>query len=336
MNINLRLYVIWRKLRQFLSKGKGQELVLFLFFLFLSGCFWMIQALNETFEVAVQVPIALKDRPGDVIVLTKPPTEITVSVQDKGLALWRLLINPRMAGIKFKFSDVTVQKTAAHVRIPSKQIWDSLSVHLPSSTKFLGITKPDSVTFDYNRGQNSLFPLSFEGHVATAPHYSLESCRLKPNIIKVYASDEKRSKIDSVAVGNTVNISDLKQSGQTYIDLTAPEGVSYSPSRVALVYDVVPLVKRTMRVPVKQQNFPGGKGLRTFPSDVIVSYWVRDGHDTNLTPDSFYVSVTYEEVLQSKEKLRPHLHSKPSGASEVTFTPATVEYVIEDVVDEDF
>lgn len=318
------------------SRANVRELVLFLVFLAVSACFWLMQALNETCEVNISVPLRVVDRPGDVIVLTEPPMEFTIAVQDKGLALWHYLLSPRTEPLTLTFDDVSADRTAAHVRIAGRQLWDSLSPRFPSSTRFLSVVKPDSVTLDYNRGQHTTLPARYAGVLTTAPHYALTSLSVTPATVKVYALDERRPRGDSVDVGQALRLTDLRQTGQTRIALSAPQGVSYSPDEVTLRYAVVPLVRHTLRIPVRQQNFPGGKALRTFPSHVALTYWALPADDTDapLTPDSFFLSVTYDEVLRSREKLRPRLHVHPPSALDITLSPTEVDYVIEEVVDE--
>ena len=50
---------IYHLLKTFLSDFSGKEFLIFLFFLALSGVFWLMMTLNETYEVEFKVPLAL-------------------------------------------------------------------------------------------------------------------------------------------------------------------------------------------------------------------------------------------------------------------------------------
>lgn len=322
-------------LRRSLTRKGGRQAGVFLFFLAVSAGFWLLQALNETREVHIVVPLRLTHRPGDVIVLTEPPEQFTVSVKDKGIVLWHYLFKTAAEPLNIAFDDVSRDRTAAHVRISSKQLWDSLSTRFPSSTQLMSVVSPDSITLDYNRGQHVVRPARFAGLIEAAPHFALSSLTLHPSMLKVYALTERATSGDTVDVGRGVRLTGLKQSGKTHVSLHAPEGVSYSPDHMTLSYTVEPLMKRTLRIPVSPQNFPGGKALRTFPSHVSVTYWVRPSDaEQPITPDSFFLSVTYDEVLRGSEKLRPRLHVHPRAALDITLAPRTVDYLIEEVEEE--
>ena len=74
----------------------NRQFLIFLFFLALSAVFWLFQALGETYEEDFQVPIELKNVPGNVVITTDLPQALHVSLRDKGSLL--------MDGIKSDYS----------------------------------------------------------------------------------------------------------------------------------------------------------------------------------------------------------------------------------------
>ena len=95
------------------------------------------------------------------------------------------------------------------------------------------------------------------------------------------------------------------------------------------------LVEKTVQVPVQQVNFPASKQLRTFPATVNVTFQVGMGLYRNITSENFVLVVNYEDLLKNKTNLC-HLSLKtiPKGVSHARINPQDVEYIIEDI-DED-
>lgn len=77
-------------------------------------------------------------------------------------------------------------------------------------------------------------------------------------------------------------------------------------------------------------NFPPDKVLRTFPSKVQVTFQVGLSHFKSVTADDFFISVTYEELLNNKgEKCPVYLRSVPHYVNHVRLNPSEVDYLIE-------
>ena len=53
---------IWGLIREFFFSKANKELFLFIFFLVLSGIFWLITTLNETYEKEFTIPVSIANR----------------------------------------------------------------------------------------------------------------------------------------------------------------------------------------------------------------------------------------------------------------------------------
>ena len=78
----LRKY--YERVKNALLGHRNKEFLIFLFFFFVSTAFWLLQSLNETFDVDIKVPLKLEHVPEDVVVTSDLPSELTVKVRDKG------------------------------------------------------------------------------------------------------------------------------------------------------------------------------------------------------------------------------------------------------------
>ena len=74
-------------LRNFFFAIVNKEFLIFLFFLFVSGTFWLVMTMTEVYEREYAVPIRLINVPKDVVVTSDVNDTIKVTIRDKGYVL---------------------------------------------------------------------------------------------------------------------------------------------------------------------------------------------------------------------------------------------------------
>ena len=84
---DFRLFHIFGLVRNFLFSWMNREFLVFLFFLILSGAFWLLMSLNETYEKEIEVPVQLVEVPKNVVLISDSTVNVRVAVRDKGFSL---------------------------------------------------------------------------------------------------------------------------------------------------------------------------------------------------------------------------------------------------------
>ena len=79
---------IWGLIREFFFSKANKELFLFIFFLVLSGIFWLITTLNETYEKEFTIPVSIANIPKNAVLTSADTDTIKVTIRDKGFALF--------------------------------------------------------------------------------------------------------------------------------------------------------------------------------------------------------------------------------------------------------
>ena len=79
--------------KNFLFGFVNKEFLIFLFFLALSGTFWLLMTLNESYEKELKIPVYLTNIPKNVIITSQSTDSITVTVRDKGFSLLAYMTN---------------------------------------------------------------------------------------------------------------------------------------------------------------------------------------------------------------------------------------------------
>ena len=76
--------------RNFLFTLVNKECLIFLFFLCLSGIFWLLMTLNETYEMEFRIPVRVVNIPNNVVLTSEETDTVRVTLRDKGLMLVKI------------------------------------------------------------------------------------------------------------------------------------------------------------------------------------------------------------------------------------------------------
>lgn len=133
---NIRTYylMISRKIRNFLLSQKSREFLVFLFFVFVSFCFWLMQTMNDLYQAEFKMPVRLRNVPKEVVLTSELPDEIRVRVEDRGTVLLNYMLGRTFFPVSFDFEEY--RDRGDHVHISSAEIFKKVATQLNTSTSF--------------------------------------------------------------------------------------------------------------------------------------------------------------------------------------------------------
>lgn len=325
---NIRIYYLktLERIRSFLLSRNSREFLIFLFFVFVSFCFWLLQVLNDDYETEFSVPLRLKNVPSDVVLTSELPDELRIGVKDRGTVLANYMLGQTFYPIVVDFKDY--EDKGSRVRIPVSALMKKISVQLNQTAKLLTI-RPDTVEFIYTKGKAKKVPVKLQGKVALDRQYYISDIIYSPDSVMVYAPQEILDTI-TAAYTQALNFEDVADTVRRRVNLADVRGAKFIPSfdDVTLLVDIY--AEKSVEVPIRGINFPPDKVLRTFPSKVQVTFQVGLSHFKSITSEDFFIGVTYESLLNNKgEKCPVNLKSIPRYVNHVRLNPKEVDYLIE-------
>lgn len=329
---NIRIYYLktLERIRSFLLSRSSREFLVFLFFVFVSFCFWLLQVLNDDYETEFSVPLRLKNVPGDVVLTSELPSELRIGVKDRGTVLANYMLGQTFYPVTLDFKDY--ENKGARVRIPVATLMKKIAGQLNQSTKLLTI-RPDTIEFIYTKGKAKKVPVKMQGKIALDRQYYVSDIIYDPDSVMVYAPQEI---LDTITTAYTQPIdfdNTITDTIRHRVNLAKVKGAKFTPSSddVTILVDIY--AEKSVEVPVTGINFPPDKVLRTFPSKVQVTFQVGLSHFKSITADDFFIGVTYESLLKNKgEKCPVSLKSIPRYVNHVNLNPKEVDYIIEQQV----
>ena len=314
---------ILKAVRNFLFSGLNKEFLIFLFFLALSGAFWLMMTLNETMEREFKIPVRLSGVPRNAVITGELPDTVRVTVRDKGFTLVTYDFRP----LVFRFSNYADEDEGKGV-IPLTDVQKQVLSQMYGSSKLLQV-KPGAFDFYFTYGTSKKVPVVFRGKITTNKSYYLAHTEFYPSMVTVYANKQQLDKLQSVEI-EPFNYRNLQDTIRQAVKIRKIRGVKIVPPTVRLsVYPDV-LTEETIDVPITAINMPPGMVLRTFPSKVTVRFTIGASLFRTIKPNLFKVVVDYEELAANpSDKCTLQLRSVPRSVSKASLEIDRVDYLLE-------
>jgi hypothetical protein len=314
---------ILKAVRNFLFSGLNKEFLIFLFFLALSGAFWLLMTLNETMEREFKIPMRLSGVPRNAVITGELPDTVRVTVRDKGFTLVTYDFRP----LVFRFSNYADEDEGKGM-IPLADVQKQVLSQMYGSSKLLQV-KPGKFDFYFTYGTSKKVPVVFRGKITTNKSYYLAHTEFYPSMVTVYANKQQLDKLQTVEI-EPFNYRNLQDTIRQAVKIRKIRGVKIVPPTVRLsVYPDV-LTEEAIEVPITAINMPPGMVLRTFPSKVTVRFTIGASLFRTIKPNLFKVVVDYEELAANpSDKCTLQLRSVPRSVSKASLEIDRVDYLLE-------
>ena len=328
-NIRVQYLRTLEKIRSFLLSKKSREFLIFLFFVFVSFSFWLLQVLNDDYETEFSIPLRMKNVPENVVLTSELPKELRVGVKDRGTVLVNYLLGQTLYPITLDFNDYTDK--GSQVRIPASTLTKRVISQLNQSTK-LSTIKPDTLELIYTRGEGKKVPVQLRGEVKAERQFYISDILYSPDSVMVYAPQELLDTIQA-AYTEALYVGQITDTTRHRVNMMPVKGARFTPSYSDVTFLVDMYSEKTVEVPVLGVGFPDDEVLRTFPSKVHVTFQVGLSQFKHVTSDDFEVVVDYQTLQEEKrEKCSPTLVKSPSNVNHVRISPLEIDYIIEQKV----
>lgn len=313
--------------RNFLFSSVNKEFLVFLFFLALSGAFWLSMTLDESYEKEVAVPIKLVNIPKNAVITTEIEDTVRVTIRDKGFAFLPYLYGEGIRPVTINFASYANKNSGRGV-VPIADVQKMIYQRLSGSSRITGI-KPDRLDFYFNFGLSKQVPVRISGGILPAKNYYLASVNIAPEVVTIYASKDI---LDSVRYISTeeVNITNFEDTVVRKVHLKKIRGVKAVPAIVSIRLSPDILTEESYDVPITAINMPQGKVLRTFPRRVAVKFNVGASAFRYIKFNEFRVIADYKELENHpSDKCTIYLNSVPHNVRNARLSVTRVDYVVE-------
>lgn len=306
----------------------NKEFLIFLFFLALSGIFWLMMTLNESYEKEFEIAVRITNVPKNVVLTSYETDTIKATLRDKGIVLLGYMYGEGLREIKVDFKSYARNNGTAS--IAATDIQRALYQQLSATTRITS-AKPDKIEYTFNYGLRKRVPVKWHGRVMPEHLYFISSVAYWPDSVDVYASKQKLDSIKEVYT-EQLNYANFRDTLTVNCLLQKTKGMKVVPDRVKLTFYTDVLTEESFDdIPIQGINVPEGKVIRTFPAKVTVRFVTGVNTFRSIKASDFKVVVDYREIERHpSEKCNIYLKAVPHGISRASLDMKQVDYLIEE------
>ncbi len=322
----INLSLLLRKMKVFLL---SRDTFIFLFFFIISGLFWVIISLNKTYETRLSIPVQYNNTPAEIELMAELPNHIVVKVKDKGTTLISYA-KAQFKPLVIDFNDYTSYNNAEDWDIPTASTFDKdIKELLAPSTQVIDYF-PQNIEIEKKLLSQKKVPVkALTDFTYARQYYPSDSIQVEPKEVMLYGYKEI---IDSIQCVYTelVTKSGIKDTLIIDAHLDLPAHCKSHPKTVTVTTPSEFYTEGKQLVPITIVGAPDNIQVRTFPSEVEVTYMAGFSRFNSIIPADFTITLPYNELISSNDNTHPlTLEQHPLHIVKPKLKPEEVQWIIE-------
>ena len=303
-----------------------KEALVFFFFVLLSFGFWILQSLQQEYEITLAFPVKYKELPADIAFDEEIPQQITAKVKDKGSVLLNYTIGRTLLPIEVRLE---TEEKEGILHFSKKQIENDIQKQLLSTTSLVEFD-PQQINATFSQRKHKSLPVKFDGDIQFISGFQLAGeIQIEPKAINAYASAATLDTLQA-ALTSFIEIKKGNKTVQRTVALRPIAGVNLVPTIVTVTLPIEEYTEKSLTLPVICKGVPHHYKVRFFPSEVSVTCSVPLSRFKALSESQFEIAIDYDELEQNVSgNCVVHLTRKPEWVHTPTLLPNQVEFLLE-------
>ena len=227
--------------------------------------------------------------------------------------------------IKLKYKDVTISNNK--LILTQSNIGALLQTKYGSNARIISFS-PDSIKSLATTLPGKKVKLIISTDINPNPQFTVcGDITANVDTIKLFSLNPIPDTLNTISTKTIVSV----QSSDTIIEtigLNIPNGIKAVPNKVVVTIPIEPLILKHVSVPVSSVSSDNNAQIVIFPSKCDVTY-LTPMSKYNELPQDIKLSVSYRKSDFGKTKLPIVLNSSSKYYQDITVTPDSVEFIIE-------
>jgi len=299
-NIQNSFKSIQAKTKAFFHGDRWKEVLVFFFFALLAFGFWLLQSLQQEYEIELVFPVKYKNVPADIAFNAPEVETITAKVKDNG-----------------------------SVQVSKRQIENDIQKQLIATTALQSFD-PQQIDMDFSQRVHKEIQVVFNGDIHMEAGFQLSGdIQINPQKINAYATAAILDTLTSVKTAFT-EVKKANKNITRTVQLIKVDGVNFDPENVSITIPIEEYTEKTLEIPVSCSHIPPHYTVRMFPAVVKVTCSVPLSRFKGLSEDMFSIHIPFEDLEQNVSGTLPvKLTKKPDWVHTATLLPDKVEFILE-------
>lgn len=306
-----------------IHSSRGKDVLLYLLFVAVAFVFWVFLSLDTQVQRDFEVPVELQEVPDSVTLINQPPSSLMVSVKGKDSQLLKFMWG-KMSPMKIKWDETSDGGTT--MTYSSSKLLTRVRDYFGNAVQVVSCRR-DSINLSYTTLPGVKVKLVVQADIRPQIQYVLSGQPTADvDSVTIFSPSDIPHNLKFVSTEPIVK-SGLKDTARYEVKVKPIAGMRIIPDKVTVTVPVEPLIvrKRTLRLEIK--NLPPDKHLVTFPSKIEISYLVAMGSYNDEYPIRAFVD--YNDIKLPGNKLPVSLSVIPEIYRNMSFSPESVEYIVE-------
>lgn len=311
----------------------NRNLLVYLFFLFISIILWYLNALSKEYTTVINIPVKYEQLPKGKVLVSDEPTTLQLNVKGFGFNILRYKLSSYLRPVSLPLSkfrlDILRSGKRYEYYLLTRYAKDIVAEQLGNEIQLNNIS-PDTLRFLFADVIEKKIPVKPSLNFQYAKQYIQRGKAIvSPDCILVSGP---QIYIDTLKFLSTREIKEtnVKDSILREVDLIPINKLSFSKSKVWVLVPVEKYTELTLNIPIEAINAPEGLNVKTFPATITLSCWVGLADYDKMTTSMFRATIDYNSLISNTSgKIRVTLTRKPSNAKNIRFYPRNVECLIE-------
>lgn len=309
-----------------------RKILTYLAFVGIATVFWFLNELSNNYTSTINYPVRFSNIPKNKILVSDLPKRLKLNVNAYGYTLLRYKLSPASFPIVInlnEFGQNISNPSVKKYRLQTRSIRQTVGKQMPNDIEVLDIF-PDTILFQFANIIEKRVPIKANVNLEFA-----EECMLNGEISFIP---------DSILVKGPNNILDtlsaVYNKQQTFDGLSKPlkrnvglaeiKKLSYDKKRVVINLPVSKFTEAQFDVIIDSKNVPDSLDIKTFPRMAKVKCLVALDDYDKLKANDFKIDVDYSEIEKLLgDKLSLNLRFAPNNVKSVTYSPESVEFIID-------
>ena len=302
-------------------------------FLILSTVFWLLNQLEDVYLTTVSYPVKYTNPPQNKVFVGELPSSLELEIQARGFKILEYKIGKGLMPIELNVNSYSLrtndEDNALQYFITTDAARNRIAQQLSSSIEIVDIT-PDSLFFEFAERTEKTVPVTPNITYTLGKQLMLQGdIQKEPDSITIAGPSTILDTIESIPTEKR-DITEIKQTLSFNTSLREVHTrIEYSHEKVHLTIPVEQFTEGSLSKEITIKNKPDSIMVRTFPKSIQITYNVGLSNYQKVIPELFKATVSYEEVQSGAEKLRVQVDKAPEYLKSFTYTPQTVDYIIE-------
>jgi len=309
-----------------------RKIITYLIFVIIATIFWFINKVGNEFSTTIDYPVTYVNLPSKKVLVSDLPESLHLSINAYGYDILRYKLSTKPYPIIIdaqKFGVDLNKPKVKQFRLATRYLRENINSQISSEIKVVDIM-PDTIYFQFSHLATKKVPIHSDLKLEFEKERMLNGAiAFKPDCISVSGPNSILDTLQYVTTKQQI-IKGFNESMQKNVELQEINNLQFDRNQVVAIIPVSKLTEVLFELPIVPINVPDSLKLITFPGTIKLSCSVPFDKYTLTHASDFLVQVDFNDIKkQLGLKLPLILSNSPSQAINISFSPQSVEFILE-------